>query len=207
MKNACKITIKQVPASQVDRRADRRTRCSHWDYKHDNDNDNDDDDMDMDIAARLVQRQSFSQRSHSRSQTHVGVSLSLCVCVAASKRVLVCECLWEHKAKTNNSLYASVSWSWPAGSAICDPSCIFTLACTFDHCQHACFVRHVKWAAASKLRQQEASVRGSLLVTGQAKKPTAIAPRRNSYFRILSTMSSLPNCVQIMNTMKLQVSP
>lgn len=58
MKNACKMTIKQVPAGQPDSQpasqVDRRARCSHWDYKHDNDND--DDDMDMDIAARLVQR-------------------------------------------------------------------------------------------------------------------------------------------------------
>lgn len=147
MKNACKMTIKQVPASQVDRRADRRTRCSHWDYKHDNDNDNDDDDMDMDIAARLVQRQSFSQRSHSRSQTHVGVSLSLCVCQRASECWCASICGSTMRRQTIHCM--QVSRGRGPGSAICDPSCIFTLACTFDHCQHACFVRPVKWAAAN----------------------------------------------------------
>lgn len=209
MKNACKMTIKQVPAKWTDWWTDEpdaaiettntttttttTTLMMTWTW----------------TLLPVLCRGKALAREVTAAVRPMWVSLYLCVCVCvpASKRVLVCECLWEHKAKTNNSLYASVSWSWPAGSAICDPSCIFTLACTFDHCQHACFVRHVKWAAASKLRQQEASVRGSLLVTGQAKKPTAIAPRRNSYFRILSTMSSLPNCVQIMNTMKLQVSP
>lgn len=146
MKNACKMTIKQVPASQVDSRADRRARCSHWDYKHDNDNGNDDDDMDMDIAARLVQRQSLGR---SRSQTHVGVALSVCTCVCVCVRVfvgaqsedkqfIVCKCL--------------VVVARGLRSAICDPSCIFTLACTFDHCQHACFVCPAKWAAAPATR-------------------------------------------------------
>lgn len=196
------MTIKQVPASQVDRRADRRTRCSHWDYKHDNDNDNDDDDMDMDIAARLVQRQSFSQRSHSRSQTHVGVSLSLCVCQRASecwcaqsedKQFIVCKCLVV-VARGLRSAIPAASSLWPAHLTIVNTPAL-------------CAPSSGQQPTVSKLRQQEASVRGSLLVTGQAEKPTAIAPRRNSYFRILSTMSSLPNCVQIMNTMKLQVSP
>lgn len=94
----------------------------------------------------------------------------MCVCE--------CECLWEHKARRQTIHCMQVSRGRGPRSAIRDllhPSCIFTLACTFDHCQHACFVRPIKWAARA-VSGNKSLVLGASLVTGQAKKPTAIAP-------------------------------
>lgn len=136
------------------------------------------------------------------------VSLYLCVCASErasvgaqvfvgaqseDKQFIVCKCLVV-VARGLRSAIPAASSLWPAHLTIVNTPAL-------------CAPSSGQQPTVSKLRQQEASVRGSLLVTGQAEKPTAIAPRRNSYFRILATMSSLPNCVQIMNTMKLQVSP
>lgn len=136
------------------------------------------------------------------------VSLYLCVCASEQasvvvrvfvgaqsedKQFIVCKCLVV-VARGLRSAIPAASSLWPAHLTIVNTPAL-------------CAPSSGQQPTVSKLRQQKASVRGSLLVTGQAKKPTEIAPRQNSYFRILSTKSSLRNCVQIMNTMKLQVSP
>lgn len=92
------------------------------------------------------------------------VSLYLCVCVWQRASECWCASVCGSTKRRQTIHCMQVSRGRGQGSAICDPSCIFTLACTFDHCQHACLVRPVKWAAANS--QQSVSSGNKRLVFG-----------------------------------------